>query len=346
MSLRSDYPLIRHLARTCGYETATEWQATPLVLLPGDGFGEHLIAHAADYEAAISPLDRLPWRDVVLDFPHGRGPLARAVYATHPTVAEALDRGHLWARVRLLSDLLRDEARTAPWFAGQPAIYGPFRATPDKYLSVEVWEARTSAEDFAPWPDVALIPIATPLRTETWSYVYPNPDCRGDRADGVAFCNTTRCRHHAWIRDCLGSQVIMSLGVSLALESIAYLLSAEEYPVEVQPAPRTDRRAADPRVREKPWIREDLPHVILIHPGRVSDYRERTETSGGHAVPRPHQRRGHWRQLRAERYKEKRRLWVRPVWVGEGEWENGGQIYRVIVDHRLESGPPLYFLNV
>jgi hypothetical protein len=124
----------------------------------------------------------------------------------------------------------------------------------------------------------------------------------------------------------------MSAGVRLGTLALAYLSQSEEYPVEVTPRPpRTPHPKADPRIPEKPWLREDLPHIILIDPQRVREYRP-LPAGGTHAPPSPHQRRGHWRQLRAERFRVKARVWVRPSWVGPTTWETGGQVYRVLAD--------------
>lgn len=57
-------------------------------------------------------------------------------------------------------------------------------------------------------------------------------------------------------------------------------------------------------------------HIVLDH----SQVREIIVASHGgtHASPLPHQRRGHWRQLRADCFKEKKMIWVRPADINKG----------------------------
>lgn len=76
---------------------------------------------------------------------------------------------------------------------------------------------------------------------------------------------------------------------------------------------------------------------------RARHVRERMGTSlpgaSGTGVRRPHERRGHWRLLRAERFVNKRgqRVWVRPSWVGPVESRRGNRRYRVVLDIAKEN---------
>lgn len=53
-----------------------------------------------------------------------------------------------------------------------------------------------------------------------------------------------------------------------------------------------------------------------------------------HGARRPHERRGHWRLLKAERFTKKRgqRVWVSPCWVGPSQSVRGNRRYRVVLD--------------
>ena len=113
---------------------------------------------------------------------------------------------------------------------------------------------------------------------------------------------------------------------------IEAVVSSSSHLVEVSPTssrtPRTSKTA-----KSKPWLRDDLPTVILISPDEARHYGHRVEPKGSHASPRPHQRRGHWKTLRSERYAvEKRgtRVWVRPAWIGDPEWVFQGNRYKVV----------------
>lgn len=92
----------------------------------------------------------------------------------------------------------------------------------------------------------------------------------------------------------------------------------------------TEITPANPRVKAKtlklkPWLRDDLPRVILLNPTQASKtHGMPTRRVNERHAPAPHGRRGHWRHLQDQR------IWVRPAWVGPTEWEALGQIYRVL----------------
>lgn len=58
-------------------------------------------------------------------------------------------------------------------------------------------------------------------------------------------------------------------------------------------------------------------HIVLDH-SQVREIIAAAKQGGTHASPLPHQRRGHWRQLQADCYKEKRKVWVRPADINKG----------------------------
>jgi hypothetical protein len=176
-------------------------------------------------------------------------------------------------------------------------------------------------------------------------FLYPNLGCREGRlyGDGHGFCNDTRCpkaqsRPDLW-NICAMSGLVMSVGAILVLSTIAYLLAADEFLVQVTPdLTERERRQSQHSAKTKPWTRQDLEHYILIDPQRAGDYgHEQREHQGGlHASPRPHTRRGHWRELRAERFRRDQqtgdaaRVWVKPAWIGDMEWTAAGARYKVV----------------
>lgn len=113
---------------------------------------------------------------------------------------------------------------------------------------------------------------------------------------------------------------------------VHYLSSCPEHLVGVTPEePKAPRKPPKKR-QKKPWLREGLPQIILLDPKKAREYGHRIDRGGSHASPVPHQRRGHWRMLRAERWGTKRhtRVWVRPAWIGDKEWIHHGNRYEVI----------------
>lgn len=115
--------------------------------------------------------------------------------------------------------------------------------------------------------------------------------------------------------------------IQAVIESwLIYMQQTPTYAVEV----RNVKSHHPGTGNKKPWTRDDLPHIIMIDPARVNDYRSEPGESpkGTHASPRRHQRRGHWRRIRIDD-PEQRKVFVKPCWVGATEWEYAGQTYRV-----------------
>lgn len=102
------------------------------------------------------------------------------------------------------------------------------------------------------------------------------------------------------------------------------------YVVEVSPKETTakQRKTAE----KKPWLAAPKRHLILMDKPTA---KANGHAGGSHASPCRHQRRGHWNTLRHEKFRRNedgshRRVWVKPAWVGEREWEHQGNIYRVV----------------
>lgn len=94
--------------------------------------------------------------------------------------------------------------------------------------------------------------------------------------------------------------------------------------------------------QSKPWIREDLPRIIMLDLAKANALGHRANLGGTHSAPIPHRRRGHWHTLSHKKWKRNRdgsvrRIWVRPAWVGDKEWVHKGSTYRVL-DAEISSG--------
>ena len=86
------------------------------------------------------------------------------------------------------------------------------------------------------------------------------------------------------------------------------------------------------RNEKKPWLREDLPSIVLLDPNKPKTFREHTTPIGTHASPTPHQRLGHYANLRSEKFKNKKgqRIWRKGTWVGDEEWVFNGRHYKLL----------------
>lgn len=118
----------------------------------------------------------------------------------------------------------------------------------------------------------------------------------------------------------------------MAIEILTYLVACPEYLVQVTPLTPFRAKKSSPA---KPWTFTGLPSYILFDPSKAPSG-ERSEDMGGtHASPRPHQRRGHWATLRAEKFKRNsdgsvKRIFRKPSWIGPREWIMEGNRYRVV----------------
>lgn len=114
----------------------------------------------------------------------------------------------------------------------------------------------------------------------------------------------------------------------MSLLTIAWINMPKHYIVERAP------EIAKPRKPDKdraPRLGERARYIIIDH----EDVRRRwTAAQGTHASPMPHLRRGHYKTLRAERYKEARgkTVWVAPCHVNGAvvEWRQDGVTYKVV----------------
>jgi len=82
---------------------------------------------------------------------------------------------------------------------------------------------------------------------------------------------------------------------------------------------------------KKPWTRSDLPTIIFLNKLPT----EYIEPQGGHHnSPHPHTRRGAWRRLDNERFKNhpkyRDKIWIKPTWVGEKETTIQNITYKVL----------------
>jgi hypothetical protein len=121
----------------------------------------------------------------------------------------------------------------------------------------------------------------------------------------------------------------------------AYLAQTAERTVEVtNAAPRSPKDSKTGK--KKPWLRDDVPYIVMLDPTRAETVGWRPRVAPGEAhrkSPKPHDRRGHRRTYRAiPGVREEKTIWVRPAWIGPTDWEHQGRIYKVVRDRKFDEG--------
>lgn len=114
-----------------------------------------------------------------------------------------------------------------------------------------------------------------------------------------------------------------------SLLAIAWINQPKHYIVER--GPEIFRKPGKKGDGRTPRLGERSRNIVVSH----DDVRRRwSEGQGSHASPMPHLRRGHFKTLRSERFKEKRGkvVWVSPCHVNGAcvEWREGAVTYKVV----------------
>lgn len=147
-------------------------------------------------------------------------------------------------------------------------------------------------------------------------------------------CITTQKAVATEVREECASKMIV-YGLYLAAVEVAFINTPSRFVVEetpIHPAPPLQKGA----IRRSPY----RPHYIVLKPEQI----RRTlippaapavgepPIPGGHV--KPHERRGHWRTYRAERYKnvKNQRRWIEAMWVGPQDAVVGPNRYVVRID--------------
>jgi hypothetical protein len=131
----------------------------------------------------------------------------------------------------------------------------------------------------------------------------------------------------------------------VSVYALNYFTTTDKHLVKVFPTAKPTKREQK-TAKLKPWLRTDYPRIILLDSTSAKQYGHGGNTDSGrtHASPRIHQRRGHWRTLLNERFKSDedgapRKIWVRPAWVGEREWNYAGNTYKVLQCDTVATNP-------
>jgi len=118
----------------------------------------------------------------------------------------------------------------------------------------------------------------------------------------------------------------------LGLQKVNWINHPNHYIIEIGSRQPSRKKKKKSRIRR---LKERNRHILLKKDEIKHRWQEAQEAKGGtHASPIPHLRRGHYKTLRAERFKEKRgkRIWTRASHVGGEcvEWRDGDVRYKVL----------------
>ena len=106
-----------------------------------------------------------------------------------------------------------------------------------------------------------------------------------------------------------------------------WLKHSDKHPVEVTPVKQPKLSSVN---KDAPWRRATGPRILFLDRMPTTQ----TESTGTHASPKPHQRRGHWRELSHPRYRHhpqyKQKIWVKPSFIGPEQAVYEGNLYRLI----------------
>lgn len=115
----------------------------------------------------------------------------------------------------------------------------------------------------------------------------------------------------------------------LGLQEVHWINHPDHFTIEVL-GPQVGRKRKGSRIRRL----GERPRHIMLTKSQIADAWHRVHRGGTHASPMPHLRRGHYKTLRSERYKENqgKRIWVRATHVNGAcvEWRDGDVSYKVL----------------
>lgn len=107
----------------------------------------------------------------------------------------------------------------------------------------------------------------------------------------------------------------------------------------VESTPKVPANPNSPANKGKPW-RIKGPSLLLLD--RMPS--QQAQSTGTHASPKPHRRRGHWRTLSHPRYRNHpqygSKIYVKPSFIGPRQEVYQGNVYRLIQDEIYEMDLP------
>ena len=131
--------------------------------------------------------------------------------------------------------------------------------------------------------------------------------CKKLKDGGICSSTTPGCRTY---RDHADQDA------SLLHAVLRYINRPDRFLVKVTPEKTAREKRLEAKKRVPSFAKKEM-HVVLDH-SQVREIVAAASAGSGHLSPLPHQRRGHWRELRADRFKEKGLVWVRPADINKG----------------------------
>jgi hypothetical protein len=137
---------------------------------------------------------------------------------------------------------------------------------------------------------------------------------------------STRDEIREYINEITGNAATAIMGACMLN---AWAREHDQYPV-------VKRRVTSATLNKqmRPHKRRDLPRLIYMN--KLPSTNNTVHQGGHHASPRGHERRGHYKTLRHEKYKHhpkygvEKGIYVRPAWVGDKSVVHEGNRYTVI----------------
>ena len=324
--LRPDWKIAREFSRSCGLAAARDWMKAPMIDLRGclPGF--------ADLGALKVGKASLKYEEVRREADWHHMPFDDAVY-----IGDFGD--HLFAM------RIRDE-RTAPFpFSDMEHVWdgsqwdGPHKHTP----SAESVDSMFENDDPTGGGNVThVVQLFVLPDGGEWGWVVTMPvDANRSENGSTALAvgcyvpsqgHPTGKEASEWIGESI------RVAMTIASACLVYVEKTTEHFVEVRPEPKqhtkAQRKKADKTKRNFPWLNPDVPRIIMLDAKRNYPSHGRSPSNGsgeGGGVVIPYKRWGHWRTYRHERFKNVKgqRKWIEPYWVGDKEWRNSGDVYRV-----------------
>ena len=109
---------------------------------------------------------------------------------------------------------------------------------------------------------------------------------------------------------------------------MVYLKHGPKHLVEVTPAKKAKTSPA--LQKNRPWVGATGPRILLLDRMPTTQ----SESTGTHASPKPHRRRGHWKTLSHPRFRHHpqygKKIYVKPSFVGPRQATYEGNIYRLV----------------